>query len=104
MPTKTKTKVYCGSGKTPKNKVLGDEDECINSGQIRKYGLIKIDEDKLKDMKEDNEIKKQLKKIDKLQKETDKLYDSLKTTKNMKGVWAKIKKKEADIKKIKKTI
>lgn len=35
--------IYCGIGKVPKNKVMGTANECINNGQIRYWGIEKID-------------------------------------------------------------
>jgi hypothetical protein len=37
------SKTYCGAGKTPKNKVLGTEDQCKKKGQLRLYGVNKIE-------------------------------------------------------------
>jgi len=101
---KAKTNIYCGAGPTPANKMNGTDQQCINAKQIRMYGLKKVDEDKLNDSKEYDRQKNLQKKIDKLTKDTDKLYDTLKTTKNYKDVWTKIKAKETEIKKLKKLI
>lgn len=54
--TVTMDKKYCGVGKTPKGKVIGDQAECAKKGQIRKYGLIKIDS---KIISDDIELKKE---------------------------------------------
>lgn len=37
------SKAYCGIGKVPKNKKRGSMKECAEQGQIRYYGLKKID-------------------------------------------------------------
>jgi transcription termination factor Rho len=104
MPKKPKSSIYCGAGITPSSKKPGTEDQCINMHQVRKYGLKKVDENKLKESKEDDEKRKMLKKIDKLTKETDKLYDNMKITNNYKAIWPKIKIKEQEIKKLKKSL
>jgi predicted nucleic acid-binding Zn-ribbon protein len=36
--------VFCGIGKLPKGKKLGSMKECVEHGQVRYYGLKKIDE------------------------------------------------------------
>jgi hypothetical protein len=101
---KAKSIIYCGAGTVPSNRKIGTEDQCINANQIRLYGKNKVDEQKLKESKEDDEKRKILKKIEKLTKDADKLYDTLKTTKNYKDVWTKIKAKETEIKKLKKLL
>jgi len=35
--------VYCGAGKLPSGKRYGDMEECAEKGEIRRYGLFKID-------------------------------------------------------------
>ncbi len=37
------TKIYCGVGKIPKNSRKGSMRECAEMGQIRLYGLYKVD-------------------------------------------------------------
>ena len=37
------TKAFCGVGKVPKGKKLGSMKECADAGQVRYYGLKKID-------------------------------------------------------------
>ena len=39
--------VYCGAGKTPKGKTNGSVEQCIDNRQIRMYGLIEVDKQKL---------------------------------------------------------
>ena len=42
------SKPYCGSNpKPPKNKHLATEDECIKAGQVRRYGVLEVNERKL---------------------------------------------------------
>lgn len=43
---------YCGVGKIPKGKRLGSMKECVEKGEIRFYGLKKIDERLIEAMKE----------------------------------------------------
>jgi len=57
---KAKSNIYCGIN-DPKGKKIGTEDQCINANQIRLYGKNKVDEDKLKESKEDDEKRKTLK-------------------------------------------
>jgi len=38
-----KLKIYCGIDETPKNSRIGSMKECADAGQIRYYGLHKID-------------------------------------------------------------
>lgn len=45
MPPK---KVYCGAKKVPKGRKQGSMKECVDSKQVRLYGLRKIDERTLK--------------------------------------------------------
>ena len=37
------SKIYCGIGKVPKGSKRGSMKECVESGQIRYYGIKKID-------------------------------------------------------------
>ena len=81
MPTKKKEteKVYCGTGTKPKNRKVGSMDECINAGQVRKYGQHEVPLEKLLDKEEEDKKRKTMKKIEKLEKDATKLYDLLKT-------------------------
>ena len=36
--------IFCGIGKVPKGKKLGSMKECVEHGQVRYYGLKKVDE------------------------------------------------------------
>ena len=46
-----KDNMYCGSGKIPKGKILGTPEYCVQTNQIRYYGIEKIDKDLLKSAK-----------------------------------------------------
>jgi hypothetical protein len=39
----SKSKIYCGIGEVPKNMKKGTMKECMEMGQVRLYGLYKID-------------------------------------------------------------
>jgi len=43
---------YCGTKKTPKNKNIGTQQQCINNGQLRRYGTFMISEKMKKSNKE----------------------------------------------------
>lgn len=51
-------KIYCGTGKLPKNRILGSMQECIANGQIRQYGIQQIDK---KTLEEDEQKKREAK-------------------------------------------
>ncbi len=40
--------IYCGITEVPKNKVRGTQSECLEMGQVRYYGLTKIDKSLMK--------------------------------------------------------
>jgi len=50
-------KIYCGAQEPKKNQKIGKPEDCVNSGQIRMYGLEKINKNLLKKIKP-KEIKK----------------------------------------------
>lgn len=35
--------IYCGTGKTPKGKRIGNMEECVKAGQVRRFGEKKVD-------------------------------------------------------------
>jgi hypothetical protein len=41
--SKSSSKIYCGANKLPKNKKLGSMKDCAQAGQIRLYGVKKVD-------------------------------------------------------------
>ena len=77
MPEK---KIYCGAGKVPKDAKRGGPDQCMNKGQIRYYGIEKID---IKLLEANEKYKKKL--------------TSIKT--KMKNIENKIKKIKQEMKK-----
>lgn len=56
-------KYYCGVGPVPRGKVRGTPEYCVQTNQVRYYGLVKIDKDLLKTAKGETTdlIKEQLK-------------------------------------------
>lgn len=50
--------VYCGIGKIPKNSRRGTPKECLNSNQVRYYGIEKIDQNEFKKSASGKKIKK----------------------------------------------
>lgn len=61
-------KTYCGAGKTPKNSKKGTQKECLDSGQVRLYGVNEIDKNLLKE-NEDNKKEREKKKKKKRKRE-----------------------------------
>lgn len=55
--------MYCGIGKIPTNKVRGTPEYCVQTNQVRYYGLELIDEDLIKKSKGKNSnlVEEQLK-------------------------------------------
>jgi len=74
--------MYCGIGRIPKGKIRGTPEYCVQTNQIRYYGLKKIDESLLKKAKgtATNLIKEQLK----LKKIEDEAKILIKEVKNLK--------------------
>lgn len=71
MSTKTKIKKqseapYCGTKKTPSGQKKGTMKECAKSGQVRKYGLIKIDKATMEGAKKEDSIRQIARKINTL--------------------------------------
>jgi hypothetical protein len=50
------TDIYCGIGKPPANKKLGTMRQCAEHGQVRLYGLKKIDPKTLEMIKQKDVI------------------------------------------------
>lgn len=74
--------MYCGIGKIPSGKIRGTPEHCVQTNQIRYYGLELIDEDLLKEAKGKTSslIKEQLK----LKKIEDDAKILIKEVKNLK--------------------
>ena len=62
------TKPYCGIGKIPAGKHSGGVGECFDIGQLRQWGLNKVDEKIIKTLMKDKEGLKKLKLADKKRK------------------------------------
>ena len=54
-------KPYCGSGNCPKNKKKGSPEQCLKQGQVRLYGIEKIDETLIENKKEMELKRRQIK-------------------------------------------
>lgn len=50
--------IFCGIGKIPKNKKRGSMKECAEAGQIRYYGIKKIDQKIIEDVERNKKLKK----------------------------------------------
>ena len=92
--------MYCGAGPVPKGKIRGTPEYCVQTNQIRYYGLVAIDKDLLKTAKGQSSdlIKEQLK----LKKIEDDAKVLIKEVKNLKIILDSERSSTSEVKRAKK--